>query len=89
MKNKITRFIDWFEEKFNFIIDVTALIGGVFLILLAIITFIVLLITDTILFENMEYIFIPGFIGFLGVMILFALRITRALTKKSDKKEGV
>jgi len=32
--------------------------------------------------DFMDYIFIPGIIGFFGVIMLFALRITRSLTKK-------
>jgi len=60
-----------------------ALVGGVFLIILAIITFLSLVFNQEIILESFNYILIPGFIGFLGVMILFALRITRHLTIKS------
>ena len=84
MKNKLNSVIDWFEEKFNFIIDLAALIGGVFLIILAVITFISLLLNNGIILEAFDFILIPGFIGFLGVMILFALRITRHLTNKKE-----
>lgn len=84
MKKRFNHLIDWFEDKFNFIIDIAALVGGVFLIVLAIITFISLLLNNGIILEAFDFILIPGFIGFLGVMILFALRITRHLTNKNE-----
>jgi len=85
MKTKLNKLIDWFEDKFNFIIDLVALVGGVFLIILALITFVSLLINNGIILESFDFILIPGFIGFLGVMILFALRITRHLTRKEKE----
>ncbi|MBN2300209.1 MAG: hypothetical protein JXC31_03370 [Acholeplasmataceae bacterium] len=81
MKNSINKFIDWFESKFNYIIDIVALIGGAFCIFLAIFIFIVILINGTALLENIEAIILPGVIGFFGIIILFALRITRNITK--------
>ncbi len=82
MKRKINALIDWFEEKFNFIIDTIALLGGTFMILFSIIMFILLIIDATPLLDMFEYIVLPGAIGFFGILILFALRITRHLTKK-------
>jgi hypothetical protein len=32
--------------------------------------------------EGLEFILIPGLIGFMAIIMLFALRITRYLTKK-------
>lgn len=82
MKRAINRFIDWFEDKFNFIIDIIALIGGTFLIMFAIFMFVMIVFFQPFLPDFMDYIFIPGVIGFFGVIMLFALRITRSLTKK-------
>ncbi|MGD9605010.1 MAG: hypothetical protein AB7V00_02490 [Bacilli bacterium] len=82
MKNKFNRFLDWFESKFNIIIDMLALIGGAFCIFLAIFAFISLLLGLQAVLDGLEVILIPGAIGFFGIIILFALRITRSLTKK-------
>lgn len=82
MKQKINRFIDWFENKFDFIIDIIALIGGAFCILLAIFVFVMVLIFDFTALDYIGIILIPGAIGFFGIIILFALRITRSITKK-------
>ncbi len=82
MKKSINQFIDWFEEKFNFIVDMIALIGGAFCIVLAIFVFIMLLFFDSTLLESIDVIFAPGIIGFFGIIVLFALRITRSLTRK-------
>ena len=82
MKTKVNKMIDWFEEKFNFIIDVLALIGGAFCILFAITMFVILLFDSTDAFVNLEFILIPGLLGFFGIIMLFALRITRHITKK-------
>ena len=82
MKDKINRFIDWFEDKFNFIVDITALIGSIFTILLSIYVFIIMLIDADGSFFFMESIVLPGAIGFMAIIMLFALRITRHLTKK-------
>jgi len=82
MKKAINRFIDWFEEKFSIIIDILALIGGAFCIFLAIFVFISLLASSSALLDVMEVIVIPGALGFFGIIILFALRITRSITKK-------
>ena len=84
MKRKINSFIDWFESKFNFIIDVLALSGGAFCIIFSVVIFISLLVGGETILDGFEVIVLPGFIGFLGVMILFALRITRHLTRKED-----
>ena len=81
MKRKINRLLDWFERHFNYLIELIAFVGGVFCLFLAVFLFIVLLFDVTIVTEsNIEMIFIPGIIGFFGVIILFALRITRHLT---------
>jgi TRAP-type C4-dicarboxylate transport system permease small subunit len=82
MKRKINAFIDWFEDKFNFIIDTIALVGGTFMIIFSIVIFILLIIDATPILDIFEYIILPGVIGFFGILILFALRITRHLTKK-------
>lgn len=82
MKRKINAFIDWFEDKFNFIIDTIALVGGTFMIIFSIVIFILLIINATPILNIFEYIILPGVIGFFGILILFALRITRHLTKK-------
>lgn len=82
MKRKINTFIDWFEDKFNFIIDTIALVGGTFMIIFSIVIFILLIIDATPILDIFEYIILPGVIGFFGILILFALRITRHLTKK-------
>jgi len=82
MKRKINAFIDWFEDKFNFIIDTIALVGGTFMIIFSIVIFILLIIDATPILNIFEYIILPGVIGFFGILILFALRITRHLTKK-------
>lgn len=81
MKEQINRLMDWFEDHFNFIIELIALIGGVFMIMMSLVVFVVLLIDATNLPDIFEIIIPPGAIGFFGVCILFALRITRHLTK--------
>ena len=82
MKNKINGFIDWFESKFNIFIDILALVGGAFCIFFAIFVFVNILIDSQYLENVMNVIILPGVLGFFGIMILFALRITRHLTKK-------
>jgi len=82
LKEKINKLIDWFEKKFNIIIDMLALVGGAFCIFLAIFAFISLLIPDSRMLNNINVIIVPGAIGFFGILILFALRITRHLTRK-------
>ena len=82
MKNKINKFIDWFEEKFSIIIDSLALLGGAFCIFLAIFVFISLLSSDETLINALDVVIIPGVLGFFGIITLFALRITRSITKK-------
>ncbi|MDD3123901.1 MAG: hypothetical protein PHC62_10410 [Candidatus Izemoplasmatales bacterium] len=82
MKTKISTFIDWFEKHFNFIIDIIALIGGTFMILFSLAIFISLLTNSDTLVNVFEIIVLPGAIGFMGIAILFALRITRHITKK-------
>ena len=69
MRNKINNFIDWFESKFNFIIDIIALIGGLFTITFAIFVFISFLLGND-LETGYEVILVPGFIGFLGRLTL-------------------
>ncbi len=81
MKEKINRFIDWFESHFNFIIDILALIGGAFCILLGIFVFIMYVFFENPILNNIDIIIIPGVLGFFGIIVLFALRITRKLTK--------
>lgn len=82
MKKQINRLLNWFENKFNYMIELLAFFGGVFCILFSIFMFIMLLIDATWLSETrFEIIILPGVIGFFGVIILFALRITRYMTK--------
>jgi len=85
MRKRINRFIDWFESKFNILIDIMALVGGAFCIFLAIFLFITLVSGNEVILDSLEYIIAPGIIGFFGVIILFALRITRHITKKEDQ----
>ncbi len=84
MKNKINKLIDWFESHFNFIIDMFALAGGVFLILLGVFYFFGLILNANVLSIDLQIIFVPGVMGFLGILMLFALRITRHLTKNKE-----
>lgn len=81
MKEKVNNFIDWFESHFNIIIDLLALIGGAFCIFLGIFVFIVSFFDDMIFLERIENILVPGVLGFFGIIILFALRITRKLSE--------
>ncbi|PKK98508.1 MAG: hypothetical protein CVV57_07300 [Tenericutes bacterium HGW-Tenericutes-2] len=82
MKKQINRLLNWFENKFNYLIELLAFIGGLFCILFSIFMFIMLLIDASWLSETrFEIIILPGVIGFFGVIILFALRITRYMTK--------
>ncbi|MDY0295109.1 MAG: hypothetical protein RBQ71_04805 [Acholeplasmataceae bacterium] len=84
MKIKINQLLNWFEDHFNFLIELLAFIGGLFCIGLALFIFVMLMFDATWLNErSIEVIFLPGIIGFFGVMILFALRITRYMTNKS------
>jgi flagellar biosynthesis protein FliQ len=83
MKKRINQLLSWFEDHFNFVIELIAFIGGIFCIGLALFLFVVLLVDPAWIAETtIEIIFIPGIIGFFGVMILFALRITRYMTNK-------
>ncbi len=85
MKRKINEFIDWFEQKFNFIIDVIALIGGLFMIVMSGVIFVSLLIDSNNVLSAFEVIIPPGAFGFFGILMLFALRITRHLTSKNER----
>jgi len=82
MKNKINNIIDWFEEHFNFIVDITALLGSVFTIFFAIFIFICVIFDRESILNHIEVIILPGFAGFMAIIMLFALRITRHLTKE-------
>lgn len=82
MKQKINNFIDWFEGKFNFIIDLLALIGGAFCILLGVFVFFMYVVFGNPILNDIDIIIIPGVLGFFGLIILFALRITRKITKE-------
>jgi hypothetical protein len=82
MKNKINKFIDWFDDKFSILIDTLALLGGAFCIFLAIFVFISLLSSDETLINALDVVILPGVLGFFGIITLFALRITRSITKK-------
>lgn len=82
MKITIDKFVDWFENKFSFLIDITALVGSIVTILLSVFIFVMLLFNGEQFLDRIYIIFIPGFLGFLSIIMLFALRITRHLTKK-------
>lgn len=87
MKKRFNAIIDWFEEHFNSIIDMTALLGAIFMILFSFILFVMLMIDSTALADAIEIILPPGAIGFFGILMLFALRITRHITKEHSNKE--
>ena len=82
MKKTINSVIDWFEEHFNTIIDMVALIGASFMILFSIVVFIFTLANSDSILNAFEVIVLPGAIGFFGILMLFALRITRHITRK-------
>jgi hypothetical protein len=83
MKQKINQFLNWFEEKFNFIIELLAFLGGIFCLLFAVFIFILMVFQVEWVSEiTLAIIILPGVIGFSGVIILFALRITRFMTQK-------
>ncbi len=82
MKNAINRLIDWFEARFNVFIDILALLGGAFCIVLAVVVFVFALTGGIEAIDAVGVVLIPGLIGFFGILILFALRITRHLTRK-------
>lgn len=82
MKDKINGIIEWFESKFNFIIDMIALIGGTFMILMSGIIFVSVLLDSDAILNVFEMIVLPGAFGFFGILMLFALRITRHVTTR-------
>ncbi|HOI85542.1 MAG TPA: hypothetical protein PLP48_05635 [Acholeplasmataceae bacterium] len=83
MKQKINQLLNWFEDRFNFIIELLAFLGGIFCILFAIFIFVLMIFQVEWVSEiTFEIIILPGVIGFFGVIILFALRITRFMTQK-------
>ena len=83
MKERIHKVLDWFEEHFNYYIELIAFLGGVFCVFFAVFLFVILLLGQQDIFESsMNVVAIPGIIGFFGVIILFALRITRHLTEE-------
>lgn len=82
MKNALNRFIDWFEARFSILIDILALFGGAFCIFLAVFAFVMLLTSNIETLDAFGVVMIPGLIGFFGILMLFALRITRHLTRK-------
>lgn len=83
MKHRINQLLNWFEDHFNFMIELLAFIGGIFCLLFAIFLFFMRIFNQQWFFEDsITFVFLPGLIGFFGVLILFALRITRYLTKK-------
>ncbi len=84
MKDKINRFIDWFESKFNFLVDIVALTGALFMVLLSIYMFISLLLGSDEMINVFQIIILPGVLGFFAIIMLFALRITRYITKSQN-----
>ncbi|MDD3477579.1 MAG: hypothetical protein PHP32_01720 [Candidatus Izemoplasmatales bacterium] len=82
MKNKLNRMMDWFEDHFNTVIDVIALVGASFMILFSLVLFVLLLLNQESVLNIFDVIIPPGAIGFFGILMLFALRITRHITKK-------
>lgn len=84
MKKRINAILDWFEDHFNFLIELLAFIGGIFCILFALFIFVMMIFQfDWFTELSFEYIILPGAIGFFGVVILFALRITRHMTSQN------
>ena len=84
MKKGINKILDWFEEHFNYLIELLAFMGGVFCILFALFVFVMMLFQVNWMTElSFEVIILPGAIGFFGVVILFALRITRYMTNQN------
>lgn len=83
MKQHSQRLLDWFERHFNYWIELFAFLGGVFCLLFAMFLFVVMVFGwQEVLYESsFELVILPGIIGFFGVVILFALRITRYLTQ--------
>lgn len=82
MRDKINKFIDLVDRKFSIIIDLTALIGSIATIILSITIFILLIFKGEDGLNGIFIVFIPGFLGFSAIIMLFALRITRHLTKQ-------
>lgn len=82
MKNSFNKIIDWFENHFNILIDMIALLGATFMIIFSLILFISSLTESDVLLNAFEIIIPSGAIGFFGILMLFALRITRHITKK-------
>ena len=78
MKKKFNQIIDWFEEHFNSVI-----VGATFMILFSLVLFVMLLIDSNSLAGAIEVVIPPGAIGFFGILMLFALRITRHITKNN------
>ena len=85
LKTEINWFVDWFDRKFNYIIDITALIGSVITIFMSIIIFVLLIFNGESILDGVYIILLPGFLGFSAIIMLFALRITRHITKNSSK----
>jgi len=82
MKTALNRFIDWFEARFSIVIDILALLGGAFCLFLAVFAFVMFLTGNIETLDAFGVVMIPGLIGFFGILMLFALRITRHLTRK-------
>ncbi len=87
MKSKLNRLIDWFESRFNILIDMIALVGATFMILFSLILFVTLLLDSETLLDAFGVIIPPGAIGFFGILMLFALRITRHITRNNKSNE--
>jgi hypothetical protein len=85
LKNRINNFIDSFEKRFNYIVDITALIGSIVTILMSITIFILLISNGESVLDGVFIILLPGFLGFSAILMLFALRITRHITKSDSK----
>ena len=83
MKKKLNIIIDWFESHFNILIDMVALIGAAFMIVFSLVLFITMLLDSETLLDSFSVIIAPGAIGFFGILMLFALRITRHITRKN------
>ena len=81
MKSKFDSLIDSFEKRFSIIIDLTALLGSILIILLSITIFILLIFNGESILDGLYIILLPGFLGFSAIIMLFALRITRHITK--------
>lgn len=87
MKDLINNWIDAFEDKFNHIIDLVALVGSLVAIASSVFIFFAILLDGQIPFL-FELIIPPGVIGFFSILMLFALRLVRRIARKDKYDQG-